>query len=208
MTLVKICGITNVADAQAAVEAGADALGFNFYRPSPRYITPEEARAIIDQLSSEVLTVGVFVNEPSAKEVLRIAKEAGVKGFQLHGDESPEYCEALAEHYVIKVFSVATGFSDEQVQRYSVTAVMLDAGDTKVRGGTGRVVDWSVAARFRGSVPRLFLAGGLSSQNVSDAIETVKPYAVDACSLLEDSPRQKNHELVRAFVTHAHRVKP
>jgi phosphoribosylanthranilate isomerase len=208
MTLVKICGITNFADAQAAVEAGADALGFNFYRPGPRYITPKDARTIIDQLSSEVLTVGVFVNEPLPMDVLRIAEEAGVKGLQLHGDESPEYCEALAEHYVIKVFSVATGFSDEQVQRYSVSAVMLDAGDRKVRGGTGRVVDWSLAASFRESVTRLFLAGGLSPQNVSEAIETVRPYAVDACSLLENSPRQKNHELIRAFVTHAHRVKP
>ncbi|HEX6728939.1 MAG TPA: phosphoribosylanthranilate isomerase [Pyrinomonadaceae bacterium] len=208
MTLVKICGITNLDDARAAVEAGADVLGFNFYQPSPRYISPEEARTIIDRLSSEVLTVGVFVNEPSPKDVLRIAKEAGVKGLQLHGDESTAYCEALAEHYVIKVFSVATGFIDEQVQRYRVPAVMLDAGDRKVRGGTGRVVDWSVAASFRESVPRLFLAGGLSPQNVSEAIETVKPYAVDACSLLENSPRQKNHELIRAFVTHAHRVKP
>jgi phosphoribosylanthranilate isomerase len=208
MTLVKICGITNLDDARAAVEAGADALGFNFYRPSPRYLSPQEARAIIDQLPSNVLPVGVFVNEESPEDVQRIAKQAGVKAIQLHGDESPEYCAALSGHFVIKVFSAATGFSDQQVQRYQVQAVMLDAGNRKLRGGTGRVVDWSVAAKFRELVPRLFLAGGLSPQNVSEAIETVKPYAVDACSLLEDSPRQKNHELIRAFVTHARRVKP
>jgi phosphoribosylanthranilate isomerase len=208
MTLIKICGITNLVDAQAAVDAGADALGFNFYPPSPRYISPPDARAIIDQLPPGVLTVGVFVNVASPGEVSRLAEHAGVKALQLHGDESPEYCAALAGHFVIKVFSVATGFSDEHVQSYSVTAVMLDAGDKKIRGGTGRVVDWSVAARFRDIVPRLFLAGGLSPQNVFDAIQTVKPYAVDACSLLEDSPRRKNHHLIREFVTNARTVKP
>lgn len=208
MTLVKICGITNLDDARAAIEAGADALGFNFYPPSPRYITPTDARAIVDLLPSKVLAVGVFVNENSPQDVMRIAEQAGVKGVQLHGDESPQYCDALADYFVIKVFSESTGFRDEEVQKYNVAAAMLDAGNKKIRGGTGRVVDWSVAARFRESVPRLFLAGGLSPQNVSEAIETVKPYAVDACSLLENSPRQKNHELIRAFVTQAHHVKP
>jgi phosphoribosylanthranilate isomerase len=208
MTLVKICGITNLDDARAAVEAGADALGFNFYPPSPRYISPAYARVLIDQMPPEVLTVGVFVNEESPGNVLRIAEQAGVKALQLHGDESPEYCAALSTHYVIKVFSAASGFSDDQVRKYDVPAAMLDAGDKKTRGGTGRVVDWSVAARVRELVPRLFLAGGLSPQNVSEAIEIVKPYAVDACSLLEDSPRQKNHQLIRAFVTNARSVKP
>ena len=205
MTLVKICGITNLVDARAAVEAGADALGFNFYRPSPRYISPKDARAIVDQLPSEVFTVGVFVNEESPQDVMLIAEQAGVTGLQLHGDESPEYCAALAQHFVIKAFSAATGLS---IQKYNVSAAMLDAGDKKIRGGTGRVVDWSVAARFRELVPRLFLAGGLSAENVAKAIETVKPYAVDACSLLEDSPRKKNHELIRAFVTQVRGVKP
>jgi len=208
MTLVKICGITNLDDARAAVEAGADALGFNFYRPSPRYISPPDARAIVDQLPADVLSVGVFVNEELPEGVRRIADQAGVTALQLHGDESPEYCNALATYFVIKVFSAATGFSNRQVQEYNVPAAMLDAGDRKLRGGTGRVVDWSFAAKFREVVPRLFLAGGLSPHNVSEAIETVKPYAVDACSLLEDSPRQKNHELIRAFVRHARSVKP
>lgn len=208
MTLIKICGITNLVDAQAAVDAGADALGFNFYPSSPRYVSPGDARRIIHQLPPGVLTVGVFVNVVSPKEVSDIAEHAAVKALQLHGDESPEYCAALAGYFVIKVFSFATGFSDEQVQRYSVPAAMLDAGDKKTRGGTGRVVDWSVAARLREIVPRLFLAGGLSPQNVFGAIQTVKPYAVDACSLLEDSPRQKNHQLIREFVTNARSVKP
>jgi phosphoribosylanthranilate isomerase len=205
MTLVKICGITNLLDARAAVEAGADALGFNFYRPSPRYISPTDARSIVDQLPSEVLTVGVFVNEESPEDVMLIAEQAGITGLQLHGDESPEYCAALTGHFVIKVFSAATGFG---IQKYNVSAAMLDAGDKKIRGGTGRVVDWSEAARFRELVPRLFLAGGLSAQNVAKAIEAVKPYAVDACSLLEDSPRKKNHELIRTFVTQVRSVKP
>src|SRR5690349_13781868 len=101
MTLVKICGITNLDDALAAVNAGADALGFNFYKPSPRYITPQHAREIIEQLPDSLLTVGVFVNEES-EAVRNIADEVGLKALQLHGDESPEYCRELTDYYVIK----------------------------------------------------------------------------------------------------------
>ena len=208
MTLIKICGITNITDARAAVEAGADALGFNFYPPSPRYVRPEEARAIIDELSPAILTVGVFVNEESPQQVLSIAKAAHISALQLHGDESPEFCAALAPHFVIKVFSAATEFREEDIQKYKVPAVMLDAGNKKIRGGTGQTIDWSIATRVRQVVPRLFLAGGLSPENICDAIETVNPYAVDACSLLEHSPREKNHELMRSFVKHARSVKP
>ena len=208
MTVIKICGITNIEDAEAAIDSGADALGFNFYRPSPRYLSPADARAIIERLPAHVLPVGIFVNEPSPQDVLRIAAESGVKALQLHGDESPEYCGALNGYFVIKVFSAKIGFSDERVQKYNVPAAMLDAGDRNTRGGTGQVVDWSVAKRIRELVPKLFLAGGLSPQNVTEAIEIVRPYAVDACSLLEDSPRRKNHQAVRDFVANARSVKP
>ena len=208
MTYVKICGITNLEDALSAVEAGADALGFNFYRPSPRYIEPNAARAIIDQLPATVLTVGVFVNEASLERVEQIADDAGVGALQLHGDESPEYCHAIADRYVIKVLAVDSDFDPQRALNYKVQAIMLDASDRKARGGTGRTIDWSVARRTGELVHRLFLAGGLSPQNVAEAIAAVRPYAVDACSALETTPGKKDPERVRAFVTAARRVKP
>jgi phosphoribosylanthranilate isomerase len=208
MTLIKICGITNLADGLASVEAGADALGFNFYRPSPRYISPRHAREIIDQLPDSVLTVGVFVNERSPESVSRIAQEAGVGALQLHGDESPEYCLSLADSYVIKVLSVGRDFDVKLTASYEVEAIMLDAKDYKLWGGTGQVIDWSIAREVRKLVPKLFLAGGLSQENIEEAIETVRPYAVDACSALEDVPGRKNHGAVRAFINAARRVKP
>lgn len=207
MTLVKICGITSLEDALVAIDAGADALGFNFYRPSPRYISPSEAREIIEQLPAGVLTIGVFVNEPTPETLLGIAEEAGVTGLQLHGDESPEYCAALARRFVIKVLSV-DDVSTDQSARYDVSAIMIDAGDKQSRGGTGRVVDWSLAAKLRAVVPRLFLAGGLSPDNIEEAIRAVEPYGVDACSSLERVPGKKNHDHMRAFIKKAHDVKP
>ena len=200
MALVKICGITNLADALSAVEAGADMLGFNFYRPSPRYIGPKDAREIIDQLPATVLTVGVFVNEPWPDSVEQIANDAGVAALQLHGDESPEYCTALKDRYVIKVFGVGKDFAPEQATGYDVAAIMLDAFDRKAWGGTGRVIDWPIGRQTREFVPKLFLSGGLSPENVAAAIETVDPYAVDACSSLEYSPGRKDPARVRAFV--------
>lgn len=208
MTFIKICGITNLDDALAAVAAGADALGFNFYKPSPRYIAPKAAREIVAQLPSTVLTVGVFVNESSPQSVTKIANEAGVTAFQLHGDESPGYCRSLKDRYVIKTLAVARDFDVQRVKGYEVEAIMLDTRDNSLRGGTGRVFDWSVAAEVNKAVPKLFLAGGLSPENIADAIEMVRPYAVDACSALEDEPGRKNHERMRAFVEMARSVKP
>jgi phosphoribosylanthranilate isomerase len=206
MTLIKICGITNLNDAHAAVAAGADALGFNFYKPSPRYIAPETAREIIDTLPDSILTVGVFVNEESPEAVKAIANRSGVKAVQLHGDESPDYCRAL--NSVIKNFSVSNDFDVNQIRAYEVDAIMLDTKDNRLHGGTGRVFDWSIAQRVSRIVPKLYLAGGLSPENVSEAIEMVQPYAVDACSSLEDKPGIKNHERMRIFVSAVRSVKP
>ena len=208
MTLVKICGITNLPDALAAVEAGADALGFNFYPLSPRYTDPRNAREIIDRLPPHVLTVGVFVNQETPDSLRQIATEADVAAVQLHGDESPAYCQALADLYVIKVLAVGKNFNAQQAAAYDVKAIMLDASDNRLRGGTGRVIDWSVAEEVRKLVPRLFLAGGLSTENVQQAISSVNPYAVDACSSLEDVPGKKNHHRLRAFVKSVRAVKP
>lgn len=196
MTVVKICGITNLADALAAVDAGADALGFNFYRPSPRYISPPDARKIIDQLPGSVLKVGVFVNE-GLHSVVRTVAEAELSAVQLHGDETPEYCRELAETYVIKAFGAGDNL---HLEDYNVDAIMLDTKDDLLHGGTGRTFDWSIAQRTNETVPKLFLAGGLSPENVADAIKTVHPYAVDACSSLEERLGKKNHATLRAFV--------
>ncbi|HEY6119083.1 MAG TPA: phosphoribosylanthranilate isomerase [Pyrinomonadaceae bacterium] len=207
MTFVKICGITNLEDALAAVDAGADALGFNFYPRSPRYIDPVLARSIIQTLPANILTVGVFVNEEKPEKVEKLARKLGVKALQLHGDESPAFCASLANHFVIKVLALGPGFDINSILNYHVDAFMVDAFDRASRGGTGRVIDWSVARNVCSHVPRLFLAGGLSAQNVAEGIEFVKPYGVDACSALEISPGRKDAEKMRAFVAAARGAK-
>ncbi len=210
MVRIKICGITNLADAQAAIAAGADLLGFNFYRPSPRFIEPQDARAIIDvlrpdlkKLSRTVTMVAVFVNEP-AESVVRIAEETGVAAVQLHGDESVEFCQKLKtllpDRFLIKVIRAGGEGVIDRATEYDVDAIMLDAFDAELRGGTGRTVDWNLARHTREAVPRLFLAGGLSPENVREAIDAVQPYAVDACSALESSPGHKDAERMIAFV--------
>jgi len=208
MTLVKICGITNPADALAAVDAGADALGFNFYRRSRRYVSPASARQIIDQLPGSVMKVGVFVDE-ELQSLLAIASEANLTAIQLHGNESPDYCKQVGEKYVIKAFGASMKFDWSAVEPYGVQAIMLDTKDDLLRGGTGRVFDWSIAQRARESAKSmaLFLAGGLSPENVAEAIATVRPYAVDACSSLEQTPGKKDYERMRAFVNAVRSIK-
>jgi phosphoribosylanthranilate isomerase len=208
MTLIKICGITNLEDAVAALAMGVDALGFNFYKPSPRYITPQNAREIIEQLPDSVLKVGVFVNEESPDHVRQIANESGITALQLHGDESPDYCHDLADLDVIKALAVGHDFDTKVIQHYRVNAIMLDTKHNKLRGGTGLTFDWSIAQEVSKTVPKLYLAGGLSPENVANAIESVKPYAVDVCSALEDIPGKKNEERMRAFVAAVRSVKP
>src|SRR5882762_9343366 len=184
MTLVKICGITSLDDARAAIEAGADMLGFNFYRPSPRFIEPSAVRRIIESLRAEdtktITTVGVFVNEASPDSVLEIVAEAGVGGVQLHGDESVEFCQSLKQllngRLLIKVLRVAKTFDPSDVERYDADAIMLDSFHSELRGGTGQVIDWTVARSARELGARLILAGGLSAANVAEAIAQVKPY--------------------------------
>jgi phosphoribosylanthranilate isomerase len=205
--IIKICGITNLEDARAAVDAGADALGFNFYPRSPRFIMPEDARSIVEQLPETILSVGVFVNESAPGEVERIAELVGLKAVQLHGDESPQYCRALRSRFVIKALRVGNGFTPQSVKEYETDAILLDAYAGNARGGTGRVIDWSIARQVGELVPQLFLAGGLSAENVAEAISAVEPYAVDACSSLEREPGIKDIDRVRAFVA-AVRVKP
>ncbi|MGI9065766.1 MAG: phosphoribosylanthranilate isomerase [Pyrinomonadaceae bacterium] len=203
MVRVKICGITNVEDARGSVDAGAYALGFNFYPPSPRYIEPDAARRIVEQLPASILCVGVFVNLADAEQVKRQACEAGVQAVQLHGDESPAYCQKLKDLFVIKALRVNSDFEPELAAQYETEAVLLDGFSASAYGGVGQGFDWSVALRCRELVAKLFLAGGLNANNVTAAIESVQPYAVDACSGLESVPGRKDMAKVRAFIAAA-----
>jgi len=200
MTLVKVCGITNLDDALAAARAGASALGFNFYRGSPRYLSPAAARLIVEQLPETILCVGVFVNEESPAAVARMAGDAGVSAIQLHGDESPAYCQALESLTVIKALRVGPEFSPHDALRYGTAAILLDAYCSQARGGTGRQFDWSLARRTCELVGKLYLAGGLTPENVAGAIAAVNPYAIDVCSGVESSPGKKNHARMRALI--------
>jgi phosphoribosylanthranilate isomerase len=180
-------------------------LGVNFYRPSPRYITPDAARELVNDLKSNDRTVeivGVFVNE-TIESVLDIASVTGIDAVQLHGDESPAFCEEVNTRdglRVIKALRVSGEFMPDQGQQYPVHGILLDAFHASLRGGTGQTIDFEVARETRRLVPRLFLSGGLSPENVADAIHEVAPYAVDACSLLESAPGKKYAARMRAFV--------
>jgi len=201
MVKVKICGITNLEDALLSVEAGADALGFNFYPLSPRYITPEDARRIIAELPPSTFCVGVFVNEESPGAVARLAARSGVGAVQLHGDESPEYCAALGEQRVIKALRVGKDFVPEGAARYRAESILLDAFGASARGGTGETFDWALARKTREVVAQLYLAGGLTPENIAEAIAAVAPYAVDVCSGVELAPGRKDMARVRAFIS-------
>jgi len=206
VTLVKICGVTNLEDALMCVEAGADIMGFNFYPRSPRYVAPEVARRITELLPPSVLSVGVFVNEESPGRVEELASRAGVAAVQLHGDEPASYCRALEGRFVIKALRVSPEFVPESASTYGTRAVLLDAYSKDFYGGTGDVFDWSAARSVRALEPQLFLAGGLGPHNAAEAVRAVAPYAVDACSLLERAPGLKDAGRVRAFVAAVRRA--
>jgi phosphoribosylanthranilate isomerase len=200
MTLVKVCGITNLEDALAALAAGADMLGFNFYARSPRYVETAVAWRVIEHLPEGVECVGVFVNESSPEDVLEIARESGVSALQLHGDETPEFCRALGGFTTIKALRVGRDYAVEKAAAFRTDAVLLDAYAPDAFGGTGHTFDWALARATREAVPRLFLAGGLKPSNVAAAIDAVAPHAVDVCSGVETSPGRKSFQLMRDFV--------
>lgn len=211
MIRIKICGITNLTDARAAIDAGADLLGFNFYRPSPRFIEPSAAREIIAAARTRmnagtqpVTMAGVFVNEPSVESIAHVAEELKLDAVQLHGDESPDFCSRLRQLrpglMVIKVLRAGEKFNPAQALGYDVDAIMLDSFHAELRGGTGQIFDWTMGRRTSELVPRLLLAGGLSPENVAEAIAQVRPYGVDACSSIESSPGIKDAGRMKAFV--------
>jgi phosphoribosylanthranilate isomerase len=196
---VKLCGVTSLGDAMLALNHGADALGFNFFPRSPRYIEPARAAAIIRQLPPFVVCVGVFVNEPDPGALSFAARCAGVTVIQLHGDESPEYCRALSEWAVIKALRLGGGPLPRDLAEYPVRAFLLDAKDDARFGGTGKTFDWGLAAAVKEIRP-ILLAGGLNSQNVAHAIREVRPYGVDVCSGVESAPGKKDAAKIVSFM--------
>lgn len=195
MVKVKVCGITSHEDAHMAVSLGVDALGFIF-APSPRRIMPEEAGEIISRLPPFVKAVGVFVNEDEAT-IREIRKFCGLDLVQLHGDEPPEFCEALMP-FSIKSFQVRGLSSLEGIHRYKgkIRAVLLDAYSPATRGGTGKPFDWTLASKAKAFEMPLILSGGLNPDNVRQAVKIVGPYALDLNSGVESRPGRKSRELL------------
>jgi phosphoribosylanthranilate isomerase len=198
---IKICGVTNVKDATACAELGASMIGFNFYPKSSRYIEPTVARRIIEAISSGVCSVGIFV-DASAEEIRNVADAAGVRCVQLHGGTSPDMCRELAcEFRVIRAFSTDPQFRPEEISLFGNCDVLVDADHPNLRGGTGLTCDWLAARTTRSFTRFLILSGGLTRENVGQAIATVVPHAVDVCSGVESAPGVKDHQALEDFIT-------
>lgn len=190
-TRIKICGVTNVDDAQLCAAAGVDFIGLNFSPESARCISVENAREIISTVRARF--IGVFVNQP-----IEFVNSLPLAGVQLHGEEPPDFVRDVQAPFVIKALRAGPGFA---FTKYDCDAILLDAWSDNGRGGTGETFDWSIASRVKSQARRLILAGGLTTANVRSAIESVRPFAVDVCSGVEDAPGRKNPEKLREFVT-------
>jgi phosphoribosylanthranilate isomerase len=196
---IKICGVTNVADATTAIEAGADALGFMFYDASPRHVTLVQAASIIRQIPPFVAKVGVFVN--ATEETVRHAITAcGLDTLQFHGDETPEFCRKFAPFKVARAFRIKDAASLAQLNKYDTDAWLLDSYVPGKLGGTGAKFTWSLACEAKESGRPIILAGGLTPENVAEAIHEVWPYAVDVSSGVESAPGKKDHAMIRDFI--------
>jgi len=204
-TRVKICGITRFEDAQVAVELGAAALGFNFYPPSPRYLAPAAARGIIRKLPPFVTAVGIFADETDAAHVNAVAKEAGVTAVQLHGPKFPKQEGALNGFFLIRAVAMGVEFKADDLCGLRANAFLLDTHDPVLRGGTGKSFDWSLARAAKQFGP-IILAGGLTPENVAQAICEVRPYAVDVASGVESAPGVKDRAKLRAFFAEVERA--
>ena len=201
MVHVKICGITTVDDAQAAVGAGADALGFVFYPPSPRYVTPEQAAQLIQALPPFVTTVGLFV-DMTLDTINEIAARCGLDRIQLHGHETPAFCRQVTRP-VIKAIRIKNAESLSSVPDYKVSAYLLDAHvEGALPGGTGASFSWELAARAKPHGP-VILAGGLTPENIAAAIAQIRPYGVDVSTGVERAPGIKDHRKMRQFIARA-----
>jgi phosphoribosylanthranilate isomerase len=190
---VKICGVRTVEESTAAIDAGADALGFNFWPQSARYVAPESAREIVAHAALLVPSIGVFVNEDCAR-IADLVARVGLNAAQLHGDESPEFCRRLGRLPLIKAFRVGPDFDCAVLHRYPVNTRVKDR-----YGGTGERFDWRVAVESK-RYARIILAGGITIDNVFDAITQVRPFAIDVCSGVEAEPGRKDFKKLREFM--------
>lgn len=205
MTLIKICGITNKADAVNASMLGVDMLGFVFYKNSKRFVGPQAAREIINELPASIARVGVFVDEDESA-VRAIAEDAGLDTLQFHGDETPEYCALFKKDYkVIKAFRLKERKDLSSVGRYDVDLYLADTYQALSPGGTGKAFDWKILKDFEFLKP-VMLSGGLNPDNVGRAISEVAPYGVDVSTGVEDSPGRKNLRLMKKFVEEARKA--
>ncbi|HBF12012.1 MAG TPA: phosphoribosylanthranilate isomerase [Deltaproteobacteria bacterium] len=195
--LVKICGLTNLDDAMDALDCGADLLGFNFYPDSPRYIDPELAFDIFEEIPGNVEKVGIFVNR-DLKEVLDIAVEFNLDFLQFHGDETPEYCNQVGRPW-FKAFRLKAEQDLIEIPKYESRWLLVDAHVEKAFGGTGVISDWHLAREAK-KFGQLFLSGGLKPDNIEMALDAVKPYAVDVASGVEESPGIKDKQKMEEFV--------
>lgn len=204
MTKIKICGITNLDDASLAIQFGADELGFNFYKKSPRYLDPTSAKSIIEKLNTGVLLVGVFVNE-SQERILEIAEMTSLGAIQLHGDEDHKFAQALRDRttlYLIKAGRTASELKIDNLRAYNVNAILIDGHSKEIPyGGSGTQTDLEKAKEICESVScDIYLAGGLTLENVADAIRNARPYAVDVASGVESSPGKKDANKMKRFI--------
>lgn len=200
MVKVKVCGITRIEDARLAVDAGVWAVGFVFVQNSPRFITPQKAAEIIENLPSDIEKVGVFVNS-TLDDVAKIAAATGITIIQLHGEEPPDYCGKIAEmtgKKVIKAFRVAKEWGIDTINSYKscVSYILLDSYSDAMHGGTGKTFDWEIAKRAKNFGIPLILAGGLTPDNIMNAYEEVKPFGLDLSSGVEQSKGIKSPELL------------
>lgn len=202
--IVKVCGITNEGDAQAAVAAGADVLGFVFYPQSPRAVTIPEAAKIAAGLPRAVVRAGVFV-DALPDQVMEAVRECGLTLLQFHGSEPPDYCRQFGT-MCMKAFRVRGPEVLEQMRPYGTEAILLDAWSPGQLGGTGERFNWDLAIEAKALGKPLFLAGGLTPENVRAAVEKVRPFAVDVSSGVEATPGRKDHSRVAAFVREAKAV--
>jgi phosphoribosylanthranilate isomerase len=195
---VKVCGITSYEDAKMALDLGVDALGFNCFPGSPRYIDPDTARSIIRALPPFAAAVGLFVNADPI-EVEHKARHIGFQILQFHGDESAAYCRQFSEWSLIKAVRIGADLIREDLEEFAVQAFLLDARDDALYGGTGKTFAWGMVRGIR--IPGLLiLAGGLKAENVGEAIRALKPYAVDVCSGVECRPGKKDPDKLKAFM--------
>jgi phosphoribosylanthranilate isomerase len=192
--IVKICGITNLEDANMAVDLGADALGFIFVPSSPRFVSPEKAAAMSAHLPASLIKAGVFVNA-SREEILSTVKDTGINRLQMHGDESPDDVKGFTLP-VWKAFRVSDRFDPDVLSGYSAEAYLLDAFSAESYGGTGRTFDWDIARRLN-TKRKIILSGGLNPENIAHAVEYVRPYGIDINSGVERQPGKKDAELLR-----------